>query len=386
MPTGFRPLLARDPAEGHRAATQLELFFDLVSVIAIAAVTETLHHGISEAHGLPMLVNFVALFVVIWWAWMNYTWFASAFDNGDMVFVLLTFVIISGALVFAGAVSGITTSLDFGTAIFGWIIMRIGMIGLWLRAAASNPAYRRTALRYAGGIAVAQILWVVLYLAIPAGSAAFLPLYALIFVVELLVPVFAERSRETPWHRHHIIERYGLLNIIVLGEVMVSLALISGKIYDGHLELPLVVVALSGLVVVFALWWFYFVEPEHLKTTHLPRALVWGYGHVLVFGCGALVAAGLGAVMDVAGHHSEISATEANRWLAAPVAGYLFALWLIRDHDLKGTIARYSLLAGAAAIGVLALIGAPVWAVALALILLVALRARGARASAPHPA
>lgn len=386
MPTGLRPLLSRNPAEGHRAATQLELFFDLVSVIAIAAVTETLHHGISEAHGLPMLVNFIALFVVIWWAWMNYTWFASAFDNGDMGFVLLTFVIITGALVFAGAVSGITTSLDFGTAIFGWIIMRVGMIGLWLRAAADNPAYRRTALRYAGGIALAQILWIVFYLMVPAGSTAFLPLYALIFGVELLVPVQAERAHATPWHRHHIIERYGLLNIIVLGEVMVSLALIFGKIYDGHLELPLVVVGLSGLVVVFSLWWFYFVEPEHLKTTDLPRALLWGYGHVLVFGCGALVAAGLGAVMDVAGHHSEISATEANRWLAAPVAGYLFALWLIRDRCLEGLFARYSLLAGAALIGVLALIGAPVWVVAIALVLLVGLRAQGVQAPSPHSA
>ena len=87
---------ARDPHEEHRAATTLELFFDLVSVIAIAAVTAGFHHAISEGHGIEALPRFVFLFLAIWWAWMNFTWFASAFDNDDAFFRILVMVIMCG--------------------------------------------------------------------------------------------------------------------------------------------------------------------------------------------------------------------------------------------------------------------------------------------------
>jgi len=378
MPTGLRPLIARDPHEGHRAATQLELLFDLISVVAIASVTMTLHHAISEGHGSAMFLNFIALFVVIWWAWMNFTWFASAFDNGDALYILLTMVVMSGAAVFAGGVAAITTSLDFSFALIGWILMRLGMIALWLRAALSNPGYRRPALRYALGIAVAQALWIALYFALPPDHSAFLAIYTVIFAVELAVPVWAERARATPWHRHHIVERYGLLNIIVLGEVMVSISLMFGQLYEGHAELRMIVAALSGLVIVFALWWLYFIEDEdHLQTTALPRALVWGYGHIVVFAAGALVAAGLGAVMDVITHHSRIDAATASAWVAGPVALYLLGLWFIRDRFREGRFRQHLLLAGAGAGGALAMLGAPVWATAAMLVALTALRAMG---------
>jgi low temperature requirement protein LtrA len=377
MTTSLRPLRARDPNETHRVATQLELLFDLVIVIAIAAVTETLHHGISQGHGPDMLVNFLALFIVIWWAWMNFTWFASAFDNGDALYVALTFVVMSGAAIFAGGVSSITESLNFSYALAGWIIMRIGMVALWLRAAASNPEYRSTALRYAAGIVIAQILWTVLYFTTPPGNWAFLPLYAAIFGAELLVPVIAEQARETPWHRHHVIERYGLLNIIVLGEVLLSISLMFGKLYEGHFNAPLILAAFSGLVIVFMLWWLYFVEPEHLSSKAFGRAFLWGYGHIIVFAAGTLVAAGLGATMDALTDHSKIGAMQAARWASAPVALYLFGLWLIRDRFLAGGARRHMLLAAAGVIGVFAVLGTPVWLTATAVVVTAIVRGTG---------
>lgn len=384
MRAGLRPLIARDPREGHRAATQLELFFDLVSVVAIASVTVTLHHAISEGHGLEMLPNFIALFVVIWWAWMNFTWFASAFDNGDVPFVLLTMVVMAGAAVFAGGIGSITVSLNFSYALVGWIIMRIAMIALWLRAALSNPDYRRSALRYATGIAVAQVLWIALYFAMPPNHTAFLVVFTAIFLVELAVPVWAERARATPWHRHHMIERYGLLNIIVLGEVVVSISLMFGHLYEGQAEASLILAAVSGLVIVFALWGLYFIESEdHLETSQFRRAIIWGYGHVIVFAAGALVAAGLGAAMDVATHHSEIDAAAAAGWVAGPVALYQFGLWFIRDRFREGLLRQHLLLVGAGLAALMAAIGAPVWATAAMLVAVTSLRAMvSARAAA----
>lgn len=274
MTLKLKPLIARSPQEPHRAATQLELFFDLVSVIAIAAATAGLHHAISEGHGLEMLPNFLFLFVAIWWAWMNFTWFASAFDNDDALYRVLTMVIMAGFLTFAAGMSHIFEKLDFGYGLAGWIIMRIGMVLMWLRAAAAGPQHRPTALRYAGGIVLTQILWTALYFGAAPGSVAFLGVGCLIFLVEFAVPVFAERAGQTPWHRHHIMERYGLLNIIVLGEVLLSTSLVVGQLYDGYSEPALVVTALSALILVFALWWIYFIESDHLNSSDFSRAFL----------------------------------------------------------------------------------------------------------------
>ncbi|MEM9601161.1 MAG: low temperature requirement protein A, partial [Pseudomonadota bacterium] len=73
----IRPMLARDPDEGHRQATPLELLFDLASVVAIAAAAAGLHHAIADAHALDGIIRFTMAFFAIWWAWMSYTWFAS---------------------------------------------------------------------------------------------------------------------------------------------------------------------------------------------------------------------------------------------------------------------------------------------------------------------
>jgi len=371
----FRPLPARDPHEKHRAATPLEIFFDLVSVIAIAAVTEALHHAVSEGHGLELLVNFAYLFVAIWWAWMNYTWFASAFNNDDRMCRILTMVIMSGALVFAAGASSIFETLDFKYGIAGWAIMRIGMIGLWLRAAMAGPQHRPTALRYAGGIAFAQALWTLVYFSTVPGSPAFLALSVCVFLFEFAVPLFAERAGMTPWHRHHIIERYGLLNMIVLGEVLLSISLILGKLYGGHADPVLIATAVSGMVAVFVLWWLYFLDADHLGVSEYGRAFVWGYGHIVIFAAGALLAAGFGAYMDVVTHHSKITAGDAAAWINLSMAAYLLGLWLVRDRYLEIGWRRHLLFAATLAFGGLAVLGAAPWFTAALVVAVIVARA-----------
>lgn len=151
MPAFIRPLRARDPEEHQRVSTTLELFFDLITVIAIASVTAGFHHALSEGHAIEALPRFLFLFLAVWWAWMNFTWFASAFDNQDKVFKLLVMLIMGGQLLFAGGAEYIFKTLDFSYGLLGWVIMRLGMACLWLRAARDNPEHRTTALRYAGG-------------------------------------------------------------------------------------------------------------------------------------------------------------------------------------------------------------------------------------------
>ena len=154
-----RPLAPRDPAEEHRTATPLELFFDLVFVVAIASASAELHHGLAESHHDAVL-GFVMAFIAIWWAWMNFTWFASAYDPDDVGYRLLAFVIMTGSLMLAAGVPAFVDDGQSGLVVAGYAVMRLAMVALWLRAAAGHPERRRTCLTYAGGIAAVQVLWV----------------------------------------------------------------------------------------------------------------------------------------------------------------------------------------------------------------------------------
>lgn len=160
-------------------------------------------------------------------------------------------------------------------------------------AARGDPERRVTALRYAGGIAGLQAYWVVITLI--RGNTdlmSFLPVYLAGMAGELAVPVWAERHRTTPWHRHHIIERYGLLTIIVLGECF--LAITAMFRLDAASVLPdwhLVLFATLSAIITFSMWAMYFTDEEHLDTDELPHALLWGYGHSVLFAAGAAVGA-----------------------------------------------------------------------------------------------
>src|SRR3712207_9498974 len=93
------PMAARDPDEPGRAATPLELFFDLTFVVAIAQAASSLHHGLAESHAGDVLLGYPMVFFAIWWAWMNFTWFASAYDTDDVVYRLAALVQIGGGVV-----------------------------------------------------------------------------------------------------------------------------------------------------------------------------------------------------------------------------------------------------------------------------------------------
>src|SRR4051812_46418822 len=96
---------ARAADESHRVSTPLELFFDLCFVVAVAQAATPLHHAISEHHIAAGVQGYARVFFAIWWAWMNFTWFASAYDTDDDVYRITTLVQIAGALVLAAGVA-----------------------------------------------------------------------------------------------------------------------------------------------------------------------------------------------------------------------------------------------------------------------------------------
>jgi low temperature requirement protein LtrA len=330
------PMTGRDPDQSHRAATPLELFFDLTFVVAIAQAAEGLHHGLVEGHASEVLPAFPLIFFGIWWAWMNFTWFASAYDTDDAVYRLMVLVQIVGVLVVAAGVPRGLSDHEFGVATLGYVIMRLAMVAQWLRVAASCPEGRRSALRYAAGLAVVQSVWVA-RLGLHDGPG--LVGFAVLAAVEMAIPYWAESAGHTPWHPGHIAERYGLFTLIVLGESVLAATVGVQTALDATSTFgDLAPVIIGGILIVFFLWWMYFDMPgeqvvararNSFSEQSLKGPFLWGYGHFFVYSSAAAAGAGLAVAVDQATHHSKLTDTQAGFAITIPVAIFLLAVWTL---------------------------------------------------------
>ena len=337
-----KPLISRDPQESHRVATPLELFFDLASVIAVAAAATGLHHAISENHVWEGILKYGIAFFGIWWGWVNLSWFASAFDNDDTSYRMTVLLMLAGALVMAAGVHQFFKTDQLFIPLIGYILMRIGLVYLWWRVARDDADRKTTAIRYMVGILIVQSFWAINILLFT--GTVFFVLVFIAIIAELFVPWYAEQAEPTTWHPHHIAERHGLLTIIMLGELLLSVSMaIQSMMKDGKIEWQLLPIILSGFLIVFAMWWLYFSEGEFVALRSMKTTFIWAYGHVAVFASIAAVGAGLAVVLDLATDHSEISKTMAGASVAIPASIFLLSLWFLHDRYTSGVAAKVCL-------------------------------------------
>jgi low temperature requirement protein LtrA len=349
-----RPMAARDPAERHRASTPLELLFDLCFVVAVAQAAGQLHHGLADGHVAHAVGGYAMAFFAIWWAWVNFTWFASAYDTDDVPYRLLTLLQIAGVLVLAAGIPDLAEG-HFVTATLGYVIMRVALIAQWLRAAAGDPAGRPGALRYAAGVGAVQVAWLV-RLALPDSWSV--ATFVLLAAVELAVPVWAEyRGSPTSWHPGHITERYGLFTLIVLGEC-VSAATVAVQASTGEhgLSAGLLVLAGGALVLVFGLWWSYFKhDADDSLQASLRTTMVWAYSHYAIFAAVAALGAGLEVAVERVEHVGEVPLRTAAFAVAVPVAVFLAVGGSVQLRTSPGAFLPWPLtLVGAAVVLLLA--------------------------------
>jgi low temperature requirement protein LtrA len=356
-------MTGRDPDEEHRGATPLELLYDLTFVVAFGIAADQLAHLLAEGHWSSGLAAFGFAVFGICWAWINFSWFSSAYDTDDWAFRLATMVQMVGVVILALGLPPIFDSIDAGETIdnsvgvLGYVVIRVAMVFLWLRAARQDPARQRACQTYALTIAVAQVGWVAL-IPIDLSIGAFWLAGSVLIAIELLGPVIAERGKGgTPWHAHHIAERYGLLAIIALGEgVIGTVAFLSAVVEDQGWSLDAALVAVAGIGLTFGMWWVYFMVPSgDLLHAHRERSFAWGYGHMFIFGSIAATGAGLHVAAYYIGDEAHIGATATVLTVAVPVALFLLAVyalftWLVRTPDPF----HLSLLAATAAVSVLA--------------------------------
>ena len=304
----------------------LELFFDLVFVLALTQCTALMTHDPSAWAGIGKGVLVLAL---LWWAWSAYAWLTSVVDPEEGGVRLVLVGAMAALLIAALAVPDAfgDRALEFALA-YG--ALRAAHIGLFLLASDDDPELRRAT----GGIAMSTGIGIALLIAgALAGGGWQIALWITAAVLDIGEPYFIDAGgwRLVPTH---FAERYGLIVIVALGESIVAL----GVGADVGLSLGVTVAAILGVALVFELWWIYFDivaianvrrlvrAPEGREQNELARD-VYSYLHFLLVVGIELAAFGL---HEILAHPEEHLETVPAFGLLGGVAVYLLGHVAIR--------------------------------------------------------
>ncbi|WP_227688031.1 low temperature requirement protein A [Psychrobacter immobilis] len=332
VPT-IQTIHARDPNEQHRASTTLELLFDLVYVIAVAAAASGLHHRLLE-HDFLGFLTFIVAFFILWNAWTSFTWFASEYDPDDWYYRLSVMLQMFGSLMIAANINQFFEQGLMWIGVAGYAIMRLASCSQWWRVYRQVKGHKQVAGRNIIGLLTLQSFWI-LWLFLPASIQ---PTALFIFIIaELLMPVWARMAQSNNWHPKHIAERYGLLTIIVLGEGVLGVSnSIQYFLVNAAFPTSTIILLGSSLVaLVFSLWWLYFTIPFDSildKERRRYDLFLFGYGHFFVFASLAALGSALNLVTDASANAIEHSISEvyAMNVLMLLLTAFLLTLTILR--------------------------------------------------------
>jgi len=369
-------MAGRDPGERGRTATPLELLFDLTFVVAVGTAASFLAEMAAGDHAARAVVAFAMAMFAISIAWISFSWFSSAFGTDDWLYRSLTMLQMIGVVVFALGLPAMFHSVEDGdhleirAIVVGYVVMRIAMVAQWWRAARESPEYRDVCMANIRWTVIAQAGWLVVGFT-RLSFAQVAVAYVVFTALELLLPVLTQGGAGgTPWHPHHVAERYALFAIITLGEGVVGTVASSGGLLGGpegtEWTANAVAVVVAGVGLTFGMWWVYFTTPFGDILVHRrARGYLFGYGHIPVFAG----IAGAGAGLHVAGlyleHDAAVGELAVVLSLALPVGLYLLVVYLLHTLLLSDRDRFHALLIALtlAVLGVAVLLsaaGAPV--------------------------
>ncbi|WP_110885934.1 low temperature requirement protein A [Deinococcus yavapaiensis] len=375
---GLRLTLADAEEAGGRRATWLELFFDLVFVVAIGNLAKVL----LGKHDVSGVLVFLGLFVPVWWAWIGISYFVDKYQLPEVALRLLMLTQIAFSL---GLAVGLLSVVKGHPELFvaSYVGLRLTLTALHVWASRAHEEGRELNAKYAAGFAIGTALWAA-SLAVD-GSARYW-IWGVAIVLEIVATVLAyTTSRRIPAQVSHMDERFGLFTIIVLGESVIAVA--SGAKASGiESAWP---VAAVGLMLAGAVWWLYFDRMDHsvidraLRSGRraLLRSFVYGYSHLAVFA--SIVATSMGVELAFEDAKTGSMEPDTNWLLYGGLAVYLAALTVVQSSG-RGNLPSRVLLARAAAVVALVALGFVGSSLSLSLALLLGLLVVGALVTFEH--
>lgn len=238
--------------EKNRHATWLELFFDLIFVVVIGKVTHILgdvHQGHFEHE---QLWTFVLLFVPLWWVWSSHTIYANRFDTDSnshrlaTLFVMLLLIVLS-------ALIGDEPEVNYPLIIACYFGIRVVISIMYISSRRKLNGRGEFSSRLGFALLVSAVVTLSSILFDP--PMRYLVAYFGIFL-DILLPVFVgSKLKPLPAHTDHLVERLGLLTLILLGESVFSLSAGLSNIQWGLYN---VMTAITGFIMICSIWWIYF--------------------------------------------------------------------------------------------------------------------------------
>src|SRR5215212_6293368 len=307
--------------EPERRASWLELFFDLCFVVAVGAVAHTLH----EEPTIEGITLFAALFIPVWWSWMEYAWYATSFPEVGAFNRFGAFAAMLTVLAMATQ-AGAASHGDPRGFILAFVVFHAIVVALFLRAARRYSGRHAFSIRYASGFGLAAVIWLV-SLALPEEMRPWVWVVAL--AIDLDTPWMAVRAvAERTFDVSHIPERYGLFTLIVLGEAIIAVA---RSMSEAQWTPAAMTAAVAGFAIAVVIWWAYFAHPhaELLERGRLA-SFIWGYGHIFVWMGIAMTGVGIELAIDAATAGHALADSERLILCGGP-ALYLTAMALLRS-------------------------------------------------------
>jgi low temperature requirement protein LtrA len=252
------PHLTAVMREGDRV-TSLELFFDLVFVIALTQCTAL----IARTPTWEGVIKGLLVLGVLWWSWVGYSWLTSVVDPEEGSVRLVMFAAMAALLV-----ADLCVPRAFGSEglLFAcaYAVVRIAQIGLFMLASRGDPGLRRSVLALAASSAVGVGLLIV---AAFTDGGLQIGIWALALALDGVGPFLfgAEGWKLAP---RHFAERHGLIIIIALGESVLAIGAGAGA----RLDPGVVAAAVLGMVVAATLWWAYFDVVALVAERRLAKA------------------------------------------------------------------------------------------------------------------
>ena len=259
--TSRTPRLNATLRDDEAKVTPLELFFDLVFVLALTQCTALMAadptwQGL--ARGLLVLG-------ILWWAWVGYSWLTSVIDPEEGAVRIVIFGAMAALLVCSLCVP---EAFDDSALLFAgaYAIVRTGQILLFVVASRDDPRLRSSVIGLGASTAVGVSLLIVASFLDGVAQGA---VWALAIALDMGGPALfgVDGWKLSP---SHFAERHGLIVIIAIGESIVAIGVGS----EVGVDAGVVIAAVLGMVVAAGLWWLYFDVVALYAERRLGRAEV----------------------------------------------------------------------------------------------------------------
>ncbi len=323
-----RPQLWPDEeAIGERKVGFLDLFYDLIFVVAIAQIA----HGLAKHPGVAGTIDFTLLILPLFWLWIGHTFYVDRFENRDMSHILFTFASMLPVVGLAVFAHGGRDETAAGFAL-SYAIGRLLLVLMYARAGRHVQNARKPSYALAIGFGIGALFWIASAFIEDQTTRTIVQLIGLAwdFWVPLGVAPFMQQLPNFAEGR--LRERFGLIMIIVLGESVAGT--VNGLADVHHFGWPHGVTALFAMFVAFSIYFTYFeMVPRESLVAWRWSAMTRSYLHLALV-C-AVTATGAGVLATV-GHIEEVLDPAIRFMIAGSLAVSYIVLWgLSRVHEYK---------------------------------------------------